>query len=127
MICPPPVPPPVPPSLHTHSTVIHERGSPETLRDPRGFAVKFYTREGNFDMVGNNMPVSGWAWGLGAGRLGRGRGRLGRVAGGLYVRTGWVGWMGGWVMPANGSCWQGDFVGGFRLENSLLPLFHCTI
>jgi hypothetical protein len=38
--------------------VIHERGSPETLRDPRGFAVKFYTREGNFDMVGNNMPVS---------------------------------------------------------------------
>jgi catalase len=32
--------------------------SPETLRDPRGFAVKFYTREGNFDMVGNNIPVS---------------------------------------------------------------------
>lgn len=28
------------------STVIHERGSPETIRDPRGFAVKFYTREG---------------------------------------------------------------------------------
>lgn len=39
------------------STVIHERGSPETIRDPRGFAVKFYTREGNYDMVGNNMPV----------------------------------------------------------------------
>ncbi|KAL0313898.1 UNVERIFIED_CONTAM: Catalase isozyme 1 [Sesamum angustifolium] len=39
------------------STVIHERGSPETLRDPRGFAVKFYTREGNFDLVGNNFPV----------------------------------------------------------------------
>ena len=37
--------------------MVHERGSPETLRDPRGFAVKFYTREGNFDMVGNNMPV----------------------------------------------------------------------
>jgi catalase len=36
---------------------VHERGSPETLRDPRGFAVKFYTREGNFDMVGNNFPV----------------------------------------------------------------------
>ncbi|KAJ9519330.1 hypothetical protein QJQ45_023128, partial [Haematococcus lacustris] len=36
---------------------VHERGSPETLRDPRGFAVKFYTREGNYDMVGNNMPV----------------------------------------------------------------------
>jgi catalase len=33
------------------STVIHERGSPETLRDPRGFAVKFYTREGNYDLV----------------------------------------------------------------------------
>ncbi|KAJ8749089.1 hypothetical protein K2173_013696 [Erythroxylum novogranatense] len=39
------------------STVIHERGSPETLRDPRGFAVKFYIREGNFDLVGNNFPV----------------------------------------------------------------------
>jgi catalase len=39
------------------STVIHERGSPETLRDPRGFAVKFYTREGNYDLVGNNFPV----------------------------------------------------------------------
>lgn len=34
------------------STVIHSRHSPETLRDPRGFAVKFYTKEGNFDMVG---------------------------------------------------------------------------
>lgn len=39
------------------STVIHSRHSPETLRDPRGFAVKFYTREGNWDMVGNNFPV----------------------------------------------------------------------
>jgi hypothetical protein len=46
------------PVIVRFSTVIHERGSPETLRDPRGFAVKFYTREGNFDMVGNNMPVS---------------------------------------------------------------------
>jgi hypothetical protein len=45
------------PVIVRFSTVIHERGSPETLRDPRGFAVKFYTREGNFDMVGNNMPV----------------------------------------------------------------------
>ncbi len=77
------------PVLVRFSTVVHERGSPETLRDPRcvlhapplhrharltqagmsstrrhlvllccrGFAVKFYTREGNFDMVGNNMPV----------------------------------------------------------------------
>lgn len=33
------------------STVIHERGSPETIRDPRGFAVKFYTREGMFQML----------------------------------------------------------------------------
>lgn len=39
------------------STVVHPKGSPETLRDPRGFAVKFYTREGNWDLVGNNMPV----------------------------------------------------------------------
>eukprot|EP00182_Erythrolobus_australicus_P007078 CAMPEP_0185829916 /NCGR_PEP_ID=MMETSP1353-20130828/523_1 /TAXON_ID=1077150 /ORGANISM="Erythrolobus australicus, Strain CCMP3124" /LENGTH=490 /DNA_ID=CAMNT_0028527757 /DNA_START=13 /DNA_END=1485 /DNA_ORIENTATION=+ len=39
------------------STVIHSRHSPETLRDPRGFSVKFYTREGNWDLVGNNMPV----------------------------------------------------------------------
>nr|GMD00771.1 catalase isozyme 1 [Ipomoea batatas] len=45
------------PIILRFSTVIHERGSPETLRDPRGFAVKFYTREGNFDMVGNNFPV----------------------------------------------------------------------
>jgi len=45
------------PVIVRFSTVIHERGSPETLRDPRGFAVKFYTREGNFDMVGNNIPV----------------------------------------------------------------------
>lgn len=45
------------PVITRFSTVIHERGSPETLRDPRGFAVKFYTREGNWDMVGNNMPV----------------------------------------------------------------------
>ncbi len=39
------------------STVIGERGSPDTVRDPRGFAVKFYTDEGNWDLVGNNMPV----------------------------------------------------------------------
>jgi catalase len=39
------------------STVVHSRHSPETLRDPRGFAVKFYTSEGNWDLVGNNMPV----------------------------------------------------------------------
>eukprot|EP00803_Ostreobium_quekettii_P011299 evm.model.scf_21EXC.2 EVM.evm.TU.scf_21EXC.2 scf_21EXC:32870-40615(+) len=45
------------PVIVRFSTVIHERGSPETIRDPRGFAVKFYTREGNFDLVGNNFPV----------------------------------------------------------------------
>ncbi len=39
------------------SPVIHPRGSPENLRDPRGFAVKFYTDDGNWDLVGNNMPV----------------------------------------------------------------------
>ena len=39
------------------STVIHGTGSPETARDPRGFAVKFYTREGNYDLVGNHLPV----------------------------------------------------------------------
>ncbi|MBH5319818.1 catalase [Paenibacillus sp. GSMTC-2017] len=39
------------------STVIHGTGSPETARDPRGFAVKFYTQEGNYDLVGNHLPV----------------------------------------------------------------------
>jgi catalase len=39
------------------STVIHGQHSPETLRDPRGFAIKFYTEEGNWDFVGNNLPV----------------------------------------------------------------------
>ncbi|XP_043707932.1 catalase-like isoform X1 [Telopea speciosissima] len=45
------------PVIVRFSTVIGERGTPETLRDPRGFAVKFYTREGNYDLVGNNLPV----------------------------------------------------------------------
>jgi len=39
------------------STVAGERGYSDTDRDPRGFALKFYTEEGNFDMVGNNTPV----------------------------------------------------------------------
>lgn len=39
------------------SSVIHGGHSPETLRDPRGFAVKFYTEDGNWDLVGNNLPV----------------------------------------------------------------------
>ena len=39
------------------STVLGSRGSADTVRDTRGFAVKFYTDEGTFDLVGNNMPV----------------------------------------------------------------------
>jgi len=39
------------------STVTGGRGSADTVRDPRGFAVKFYTDEGNYDLVGNNLPV----------------------------------------------------------------------
>ncbi len=39
------------------STVAGSRGSSDLARDVRGFAVKFYTEEGNFDLVGNNMPV----------------------------------------------------------------------
>ena len=39
------------------STVGGERGSADAARDPRGFAVKFYTEEGNYDFVGNNTPV----------------------------------------------------------------------
>ncbi len=39
------------------STVVGSRGSADLARDVRGFAVKFYTEEGNFDLVGNNMPV----------------------------------------------------------------------
>ena len=39
------------------SSVVHGGTSPETLRDPRGFATKFYTREGNWDLVANNLPV----------------------------------------------------------------------
>jgi len=39
------------------STVVGSKGSADTLRDPRGFAVKFYTEDGNYDLVGNNLPV----------------------------------------------------------------------
>ncbi|KAJ1856253.1 catalase A [Coemansia sp. RSA 2131] len=39
------------------STVAGELGAADTARDPRGFAVKFYTEEGNWDMVGNNIPT----------------------------------------------------------------------
>ncbi|MEV0250065.1 catalase [Nocardia sp. NPDC050712] len=44
-------------SLVRFSTVAGEQGSPDTWRDPRGFAVKFYTEDGNYDIVGNNTPV----------------------------------------------------------------------
>jgi catalase len=44
-------------SLVRFSSVAGENGSPDTWRDPRGFAVKFYTTEGNYDIVGNNTPV----------------------------------------------------------------------
>ena len=44
-------------TLIRFSTVAGERGSPDTWRDPRGFSLKMYTSEGNYDMVGNNTPV----------------------------------------------------------------------
>jgi catalase len=43
--------------LARFSTVAGEKGSADTLRDPRGFALKFYTEDGNYDLVGNNTPV----------------------------------------------------------------------
>jgi len=45
------------PMFARFSTVIHGNHSPETLRDPRGFALKFYTEDGNWDLVGNNLQV----------------------------------------------------------------------
>ena len=45
------------PMFQRFSTVAGELGSADTDRDPRGFALKFYTEEGNYDMVGNNTPV----------------------------------------------------------------------
>lgn len=44
-------------TLIRFSTVAGERGSPDTWRDPRGFALRFYTSAGNLDIVGNNTPV----------------------------------------------------------------------
>ena len=44
-------------TLSRFSTVAGERGSPDTWRDPRGFAQKFYTSDGNLDIVGNNVPI----------------------------------------------------------------------
>ena len=45
------------PMVIRFSTVIGGRDSSEVARDPRGFAVKFYTEDGNWDLVGNNLPV----------------------------------------------------------------------
>jgi catalase len=45
------------PMLARFSTVAGESGTPDTWRDPRGFSLKFYTSEGNYDVVGNNTPV----------------------------------------------------------------------
>ncbi len=39
------------------STVAGRRGAPEAVRDPRGFAIKFYTEDGNYDLVGNDTPI----------------------------------------------------------------------
>ncbi|MEP6563457.1 MAG: catalase, partial [Nakamurella sp.] len=39
------------------STVAGSQGAPDTARDPRGFSVKFYTEDGNYDLVGNNTPI----------------------------------------------------------------------
>ena len=45
------------PMLARFSTVAGELGSPDTWRDVRGFSLKFYTEEGNYDLVGNNTPI----------------------------------------------------------------------
>ncbi|TWI60058.1 catalase KatA [Halalkalibacter nanhaiisediminis] len=45
------------PMFARFSTVAGEAGSADTVRDPRGFALKFYTEEGNYDLVGNNTPI----------------------------------------------------------------------
>jgi catalase len=45
------------PMFARFSAVAGELGSPDTVRDPRGFALRFYTEQGNYDLVGNNTPV----------------------------------------------------------------------
>ena len=45
------------PTFTRFSTVAGSKGSPDVARDVRGFATKFYTKEGNWDLVGNNIPV----------------------------------------------------------------------
>ena len=44
-------------SFSSHCESGGEAGSADTARDPRGFAVKMYTEEGNWDLVGNNTPI----------------------------------------------------------------------
>ena len=44
-------------SLHAFPPLEAKRDLPDAERDPRGFAMKFYTEEGNYDLVGNNTPV----------------------------------------------------------------------
>ena len=44
-------------TLVEHLEIGGEKGSADTARDPRGFAVKFYTEDGNWDLVGNNTPI----------------------------------------------------------------------
>ena len=44
-------------SFAPFSTVAGEKSFADTVRDPRGFAIKFYTEEGNYDLVGNNTPI----------------------------------------------------------------------
>ena len=43
--------------IHNDKTVAGERGAADAERDIRGFALKFYTEDGNWDIVGNNTPV----------------------------------------------------------------------
>jgi len=45
------------PTFQRFSVVAGEKGAPDVVRDPRGFAIKFYTEEGIYDMVGNNTPI----------------------------------------------------------------------
>src|SRR6201746_2477467 len=45
------------PMVARFSTVAGELGSPDTVRDPRGFALKFYTEEGKYALIGNHTPV----------------------------------------------------------------------
>lgn len=44
-------------TLVRFSTVAGSKGAPEAVRDPRGFAIKFYTEDGNYDLTGNNTPI----------------------------------------------------------------------